>query len=294
MTAADLARTIAPHQLDADPTIIERTAVERAPAYAARLAEIAREHGDRLAGVRERLMAALRETDPLAARTLSPSWRVWLSLLGAYIGAAAGFALYFSRAQLDIVDITPAAMGLAALTAVLYLLAAAPIRRSTPPPANVAIGGWIVAVLTGASVAYAAYAVLRFAPEAVAWLFLGAGAVLLIVVVAVAAALVRGSIPLEQRTATQTRVAEFSGRLREAAEQQTRDAQQAVRDAFAAQSPPVRAAIETDLAEASAVLRERGLAYEPPALPGWATVGRELDVVAMGIGVRDLGAAVTR
>jgi hypothetical protein len=289
MSAADLARTITPHALQTAPDAVERAALDAAPAYAARVDEIGRSHGDRLAGARTRRLEELRTADPAAARALAPTWRAWLGLLGAYIAAAAGFALYFSRAQLDVVDITPIAMGLVVLTALLYLFAALPLARTAPPAANISFGGWILTVLTGASVGYAAYAVLRFAPEATGWLLVGGAGVAVILALAVGAAVVRGSVPADRRAATDARVAEFPAALREDAQTQLDEAVAAVRAAYDAQPEQTRTAIERDLAAASDLLRERGLTFAPAEPPGARIVRKELAVVAMGIGVRDLG-----
>ncbi|WP_022889711.1 hypothetical protein [Agromyces italicus] len=93
----------------------------------------------------------MRAVDPVAAAAATMPWPKKLSLLVSVLAAASAFALYFSRAQLDIEAVIPLAAVLVIVAALLYAVAVLPVRRELPPPPNTVVGGWIPAGLAGAT-----------------------------------------------------------------------------------------------------------------------------------------------
>lgn len=289
MSAREFAAAATAHDVRSDPASVEAAALAADPAFAETVARIGRVHAERIRTLKRTLMAEVRAADPVAARTMAPSARRGLGLLAAYLAAAGAFAFYFSRAQFDLEIITPVAMGFAAVSALLYLLAALPISRTSPPASNIAFAGWLLAALTGAAVGFGGYLVLRFVPEAAPWLLLGVAAVIVHISVAIACAVARRDISVEERAATETRIASFPDRLRAAAEEERESADAALREAWAELSDERRNSIESDLAAASGILAERGITVPELAVPA-GTVGlrRKLALAAVTIGIPDL------
>lgn len=285
MRAVEFAGAATDAGLRRDPTAIERMALAAAPEYAARVDSIGSAHADRIGGLRKRLVAELREVDPVAAAAVTTPWPRKLALLVSALTAASAFALYFSRAQLDIEAVIPIAVTLVVVSAVLYALAVLPIRRGRPPEANVVFGGWFLVALTGATV-FVIGRLIAAGASGAGWFAVGVGAVVVTLVVAVVATVARNRVPRSERTATDARANELAGRLRDAVLAEREAALHEVEESFAGLDAVGREAVVAELDAAHAELDRRGIRHtSAPAVPGTGVVADRVRIAALGVGV---------
>lgn len=281
MSAADFAAVVTEAGLRGDPAGLERRALQSAPDYARRVEEIAARRADRVRGTRSRLVEELRRVDPVAAARATTPWPRTLALLGAALSAAAAFALYFSRADLDVEAVIPIAGTLVAVAAALYAAAALPLRREHPPAPSLVVGGWILAGLTGATTA-AVVQLVGLGAEGGAWVAIAAASVLVIAAIAAAGQVIRARIPAEERDASDTRGEEHPERVREAVLAERTAGFDEVRASFADLPESERAALEAELGAAYSELERRGLAHTSGSVPGFVAVAEAIRFAALG------------
>ena len=121
MRASEFAGVATDTGIRRDPTAIERMALVVVPEHATRVEAIGAARAETVRGLRKRFVAELREIDPVAAAAVSTPWPRKLALLLAAITAASAFALYFSRAELDIEAVIPIAVMLVTLAVGMHL-----------------------------------------------------------------------------------------------------------------------------------------------------------------------------
>ncbi|MFF2494444.1 hypothetical protein [Agromyces sp. NPDC058064] len=272
MDALEYARIVQAHVLERDPDAVERVLVGEAPAYAARLAEIA-DAVDRDARlVKPRLLDELRtsssEVSQDAARTLAPMrGRTVAGMLVAVLAEAGAFAFFFSRADLDPGAVLPAAMVLLAVAAAGLAFAVLPVRVTAPPSAGVAFTGWVLAVLGGMTMLPTVRFTTTVDASAAGWLWLGGAATTVTLAIAISCAIARRRLPRARES--EALVAGFPDRVRGGLLALRARAAEEAASAYAALDPDQRASLERGQRAARAELERRGIRLPAaPAPPG--------------------------
>lgn len=286
VSARERAQAVDAAELAADPAVVERAVVDAVPAYRRRVDAIAGESVHRIQVERQVLLHQLRTEEVAKAPHARQTGPRWAALLLAYLTAAAAFVLYFSRADFGVEEITPVAMGAAAASGLLYALACLPVRRSRPPGAAVAFAGWVLTALNGAAVGFGAYLVLRFEPQLVPWILLGAAGLPLTVALAGWCAWARRGLPPEAPLPSDLEGTQWSALLAEKVAEVQRTAAESLRGAYAALPLGDRAALDAERAAAVGVLASRGLDAGVGEPVGAGVVAQAIDAAARSVGVR--------
>lgn len=278
-----------PAALAADPTLAERAVLAGAPAYLARVDELAARSADRIRERRSAMIQGLRDDAATAAQAPRPRmpWFRTLAVLLTYLAAGTAFALFFSRADIDLEVAAPVAMGFAAASALCYVGASLPVRRSSPPPAAVAFCGWVAAALIVAPLGFASFLVLRFEPSLVPWLVVGAAALILIILLAAWCAWARRGLAPEPRPRRADQDGDaFTAELASSVAEERNASARAVRDLYAALPEDERAALAAGRSAAVSALAARGIDTPLGDPLGSGVVSSAVDRAARAVGVR--------
>jgi hypothetical protein len=288
VSTPDALETLTAADLDADPTAAERAVLATDPAFAAAVERVGETAAERIRARRSALIAGLRTDEAAlsaAARVRIP-WFRQVGFVLACLTSAGAFAVFFSRADLDPDVGIPVAMLLIAASAVCGALSVLPARRSSPPPAQLALGAWVFAALATIAAVFGGYLVFEFRPQLAPWVIVGAAGAAADILLAVAAWWARRGVAPEPRRAGSDG-SDWGAELRETVARERAAATADVRRLADEMGPRRRAELERARTSAVAALESRGLHPAVAELPGQGVVARAVDRAAAAVGVRD-------
>lgn len=285
MTAAYLARHISDEQLRSNPLAIENAVIGTDPEYAAIIGRLAADNSAAVADLRRSEIARLRETDPTAARDLVRSARPPIFVILSTLATAGGFAIYFSRADLDLEVFTPVSMGFLASGALFFAVAMLPAGRDNPPITGAAGTGVLLSLLSGITTGFGWYVAASARFDTLPWLTLGVASTVAMLLTVVVVAWASRRVPISDPAERKARIAMFPEELRSAVASRSVAAQEAVRAAHSARPESARAEMTAAAREAADALQERGLDHRFSDPPGTAVVQHAVRRAAAQIGV---------